>query len=91
MPTITGLGVSVSTFDVFIFLVARMPALKTHGSHTKASMLVIMDLVTMGAIPFMIKQTHCPNPACQAPTQTPPRSFDSSGSMIAPYLLGEKF
>lgn len=54
-------------------------------------MLVIMDLITMDAIPFMIKQTHCPNPACQAPTQTPPRSFDSSGSMIAPYLLGEIF
>lgn len=27
-------------------------------------MLVVMDVVIMDAIPFTIKQSHCPNPAC---------------------------
>lgn len=50
-----------------------------------------MDDVIMDAIPFTIKQSHCPNPACQALTQTPSRSFDTSSGMIVPYLLkGEK-
>lgn len=62
-----------------------------NGPHMKASMLLIVDLVTMDAIPFAIKQPHCSNPARQAPAQTPPRSFDSSSGMMAPYLLEEKF
>lgn len=67
-----------------------MQALRIHKSHMEALMLMIVDLVTMGAIPFTINQPHCLNSACQAPTQTPPRSSDTSSSMIAPYFWGGK-
>lgn len=55
------------TFECFIFLVTLVFVLKPHLFHTEALMLVVMDLITMDAIPFTINQSLLPKSGPPSP------------------------